>query len=172
MGIEIRIAHFPPYCSKFNPIEHRLFPHVTRALQGVVLESVEIAKQFMERTSTRTGLKVTVRCLKKVFLTGRNARRSSGSRCGLCLMRCCRNGITWRCPHRVEIGKLFSPRSLAPRNLRSEDGPSSLPTPNLSGSDFRCSSGLHSRRRLYRNEKIMNHTVLSASVTIVLKAHT
>ena len=84
LGIEIRIAHFPPflltrqhlsgcsrYCSKFNPIEHRLFPHVTRALQGVVLESVEIAKQFMERTSTRTGLKVTVRCLKKVFLTGR-----------------------------------------------------------------------------------------------------
>ena len=71
LGIEIRVAHFPPYCSKFNPIEHRLFPHVTRALQGVVLESVEIAKQFMEKTSTSTGLKVTVRCLKKVFLTGR-----------------------------------------------------------------------------------------------------
>ena len=71
LGIEIRIAHFPPYCSKFNPIEHRLFPHVTRALQGVVLESVEVAKQFMERTVTSTGLKVTVRCLEKVFLTGR-----------------------------------------------------------------------------------------------------
>ena len=71
LGIEIRIAHFPPYCSKFNPIEHRLFPHVTRALQGVVLESVAVAKQFMEKTSTSTGLKVTVRCLEKVFLTGR-----------------------------------------------------------------------------------------------------
>jgi Rhodopirellula transposase DDE domain len=71
LGIKIRIAHFPPYCSKFNPIEHRLFPHVTRALQGVVLESVEIAKRFMEKTSTSTGLKVTVRCLEKVFLTGR-----------------------------------------------------------------------------------------------------
>jgi hypothetical protein len=28
IGIEIRIAHYPPYTSKYNPIEHRLFPHV------------------------------------------------------------------------------------------------------------------------------------------------
>ena len=75
LGIEIRIAHFPPYCSKFNPIEHRLFPHVTRALQGVVLESVEIAKRFMEKTSTSTGLKVTVRCLEKVYATGRTCTK-------------------------------------------------------------------------------------------------
>jgi hypothetical protein len=84
LGIEIRIAHFPPYCSKFNllalqrhlmglrhPIEHRLFPHVTRALQGVVLEGVAVVKQFMEKTSTSTGLKVVVRCLEKVYATGR-----------------------------------------------------------------------------------------------------
>ena len=30
------MAHYPPYCSKYNPIEHRLFPHVTRACQGVI----------------------------------------------------------------------------------------------------------------------------------------
>ena len=36
LGIEIRIAHYPPYCSKYNPIEHRLFPHVTRACRGVI----------------------------------------------------------------------------------------------------------------------------------------
>jgi hypothetical protein len=27
IGIEIRIAHYPPYTSKWNPIEHRVFPH-------------------------------------------------------------------------------------------------------------------------------------------------
>jgi hypothetical protein len=32
IGIEIRIAHYPPYTSKYNPIEHRLFPHVTLSL--------------------------------------------------------------------------------------------------------------------------------------------
>nr|WP_236631654.1 ISAzo13 family transposase [Endozoicomonas numazuensis] len=35
LGLKIRIAHYPPYCSKYNPIEHRLFPHVTRACKGV-----------------------------------------------------------------------------------------------------------------------------------------
>src|SRR3954465_12225976 len=34
LGIEVRVAPSPPYCSKYNPIEHRLFPHVTRACQG------------------------------------------------------------------------------------------------------------------------------------------
>lgn len=33
IGVEIRIAHYPPYTSKYNLIEHRLFPHVTRACQ-------------------------------------------------------------------------------------------------------------------------------------------
>ena len=36
LKIKIRIAHYPPYTSKYNPIEHRLFPHVTRACQGVI----------------------------------------------------------------------------------------------------------------------------------------
>jgi len=34
LGLEIRIAHYPPYTSKYNPIEHRFFPHVTRACEG------------------------------------------------------------------------------------------------------------------------------------------
>ena len=28
IGIEIRVAHYPSYCSKYNPIERRFFPHV------------------------------------------------------------------------------------------------------------------------------------------------
>lgn len=71
LGLEIRIAHFPPYCSKFNPIEHRMFPHVTRAVQGVVLRSIEVGKEYMKRTSTETGLKVVVRQLERVYQTGR-----------------------------------------------------------------------------------------------------
>ncbi len=71
LGLEIRVAHYPPYCSKYNPIEHRLFPHVTRACQGVVFHSVEIVKTLMEKTSTSTGLHVTVDILDKVYETGR-----------------------------------------------------------------------------------------------------
>jgi hypothetical protein len=48
LNLEIRIAHYPPHTSKYNPIEHRLFPHLTRVCQGVVFESVEIVKELME----------------------------------------------------------------------------------------------------------------------------
>ena len=71
--IPIRVAHYPPYCSKYNPIEHRLFPHVTRALSGVVLKTVELVKKLIQRTHTSTGLKVTVGMLKKFYETKREA---------------------------------------------------------------------------------------------------
>src|SRR5262249_41070216 len=71
LGLEIRMAHYPPYCSKHNPIEHRVFPHITRACQGVIFHTVDIARQFIERAHTATGLRVTVRLLDAVYHTGR-----------------------------------------------------------------------------------------------------
>jgi hypothetical protein len=71
LRLELRVAHYPPYCSKHNPIEHRVFPHVTRACQGVIFHTVNIARQFIERTKTTTGLHVTVALLDKVYMTGR-----------------------------------------------------------------------------------------------------
>lgn len=71
LDLEIRVAHYPPYCSKYNPIEHRLFPHVTRACQGVVFDSVKTVAELMEGTHTSAGLEVTVAILDKVYETGR-----------------------------------------------------------------------------------------------------
>ena len=62
-GLELRVAHYPPHCSKYNAIEHRLFPHVTRACQGLLLTSLKVAVQAMEKTSTKQGLKTTVHVL-------------------------------------------------------------------------------------------------------------
>jgi hypothetical protein len=70
IGIEIRIAHYPPYTSKYNPIEHRLFPHVTRACEGVIFTSIELVKSLIERTSTKTGLTVSVNLMDKVYAKG------------------------------------------------------------------------------------------------------
>ena len=67
------MAHYPPYTSKWNPVEHRVFPHITRSMSGVVLESVELVKQLIERTTTTTGLKVFVRISKKYYATGQKA---------------------------------------------------------------------------------------------------
>jgi Rhodopirellula transposase DDE domain len=71
LGIEIRVAHYPPYTSKYNPIEHRLFPHLTRACQGVIFTSVELVRDLMATTTTKTGLTVAVNVLDNVYATGR-----------------------------------------------------------------------------------------------------
>ena len=76
LGIEIRIAHYPPYCSKYNPIEHRLFPHVTRACEGVVFKSIALVRDLISRTQTTKGLSVTVSVFDKVYKTGRKASDS------------------------------------------------------------------------------------------------
>lgn len=73
IGIEIRIAHYPPYTSKYNPIEHKLFCHVTRACAGAVFTSIEVAKGFIDKTSTSRGLKVFTFIKDKVYPTGRKA---------------------------------------------------------------------------------------------------
>ena len=71
IGVAVRVAHYPPYTSKYNPIEHRLFCHLTRACQGVLFSSVAVVKQLMEKARTRTGLRVVVAVLDKVYETGR-----------------------------------------------------------------------------------------------------
>jgi hypothetical protein len=71
LGIEIRVAHYPPYCSKYNPIEHRLFPHLTRACRGVIFHTLETVRYYMAKAQTTKGLKVKVSILDKVYQTGR-----------------------------------------------------------------------------------------------------
>lgn len=76
LGIEIRIAHYPPYTSKYNPIEHRLFPHLTRACQGVIFEHVEMVTDLMGKATTKTGLKVFTTLMDKVYETGKKVAES------------------------------------------------------------------------------------------------
>jgi hypothetical protein len=71
LSIEIRMAHYPPYCSKWNPVEHRVFPHLTRAMQGVILTSHQLVQTLFERATTRTGLKVVVNIIETVYQIGR-----------------------------------------------------------------------------------------------------
>jgi Rhodopirellula transposase DDE domain len=71
LGLEIRVAHYPPYCSKYNPIEHRLFPHLTRACRGVIFQTLKTVQYYMAKAETTTGLKVKVSILEKVYKTGR-----------------------------------------------------------------------------------------------------
>ena len=60
------MAHYPSY----NLIEHLVFPHLTRACKGISLETVDIAKHYMEKAETTKGLKIAVRIMDKIFKTG------------------------------------------------------------------------------------------------------
>lgn len=71
IGIPIRVAHFPPYCSKYNPIERRLFSHVARACRGVLFDSLKTVVDLMKKTTTKAGLEVTVDVIEKIYETGR-----------------------------------------------------------------------------------------------------
>ena len=79
IGIEIRMAHYPPYTSKWNPIEHRLFPHITRSLSGLIMRSYEMVKYLVEKTVTEAGLKVRAFIDDVVYETGRKIEKGKTS---------------------------------------------------------------------------------------------
>ncbi len=73
LTLDIRVAHYPPYTSKYNPIEHRLFAHLTRATQGVIFDTVDTVKELMATATTATGLSVFTTVLDRVYETGKKA---------------------------------------------------------------------------------------------------
>jgi hypothetical protein len=76
IGREIRVAHYPSYCSKYNPIEHRFFPHVTRVCQGLLFSSLDVVCRAMARASTKTGLATTVHVLDGDYPIGETAPKN------------------------------------------------------------------------------------------------
>ena len=60
-GLSVIVCHYPPYCSKWNPIEHRLFSQVHKAMEGVIFSDYPTVQKCIEQTSTKTGLTVVVR---------------------------------------------------------------------------------------------------------------
>lgn len=76
INIPIKIAHYPPYTSKWNPIEHRVFPHITRTLEGVPLNTIDEAKNRIECAKTRTGLTVTADIIQKTYMTGKKVAKN------------------------------------------------------------------------------------------------
>lgn len=73
IGLPIRVAHYPSYCSKYNPIERRFFPHLSRACTGLLFDTLQTVMALMRGASTSTGLTTTVNVIRRLYETGRNA---------------------------------------------------------------------------------------------------
>ncbi len=68
--LKVTVAHYPAGCSKWNPIEHRLFSEISRNWSGCPLESFDLILNYINSTSTRTGLKVTSQLNSNQYETG------------------------------------------------------------------------------------------------------
>ena len=67
LGIRLLVVHYPPYCSKFNPIEHRLFSQITRSWSGAPLMSLQNDAERAAMTTSKKGLKVHVHINSKTY---------------------------------------------------------------------------------------------------------
>ena len=77
IGLSLRICHYPPYSSKWNPIEHKVFPHVSRMMAGVKLDTIDNTKNLIKKTRTNTGLRVFVETTKKLYKKGITAAKEA-----------------------------------------------------------------------------------------------
>lgn len=62
-NLEVTVCHHPTGCSKWNPIEHRLFSHISLHISlnwaGVPLHTFATICRYIAGTVTATGLRVT-----------------------------------------------------------------------------------------------------------------
>jgi len=70
-GLTATVCHYPPGASKWNPIEHKLFCHISHNWAGQPLQDYETALKFIRSTKTAGGLKVRATLVKKRYAKGR-----------------------------------------------------------------------------------------------------
>jgi Rhodopirellula transposase DDE domain len=69
-GITVTVCHYPTGCSKWNPIEHRLFSQISLNWAGKPLRSLQTMLHFIRGTTTSTGLTVQATSLDGTFEKG------------------------------------------------------------------------------------------------------
>lgn len=68
--LTVTICHYPPGASKWNPIEHQLFSHISNNWAGRPLESYETIVNYARTTKTSCGLRVGARLVRRAYPKG------------------------------------------------------------------------------------------------------
>ena len=71
LGLSVTVCHYPTGCSKWNPIEHRLFSAISLNWAGQPLRTLQTMLGYMRDTTTITGLRVTANLIEGVYQTGK-----------------------------------------------------------------------------------------------------
>jgi hypothetical protein len=70
-GLTVTVSHYPPGCSKWNPVEYRLFSHISINWAGQPLRNLDVMLAFIRGTTTTVGLKVKAHLDQEIYRKGR-----------------------------------------------------------------------------------------------------
>jgi hypothetical protein len=70
-GLNVTVSHYPPGCSKWNPVEYRLFSQISINWAGRPLRNLETMLGFIRGTTTAAGLKVHAHLDSRIYPKGR-----------------------------------------------------------------------------------------------------
>jgi hypothetical protein len=68
-GLQVKVCHYPPGSSKWNPIEHRMFSFISNNWAAQSLIDYETVLKFIRTAKTSTGLKI------RALLNNKNYRK-------------------------------------------------------------------------------------------------
>jgi len=76
-GLTVTVCHYPPGCSKWNPIEHRLFSQISINWAGKPLKTLGVMLGYIRGTTTSTGLKVKAYLDEGTYRKGQKVSREA-----------------------------------------------------------------------------------------------
>ena len=69
--LQVKVCHYPPGSSKWNPIEHRMFSFISNNWSAQPLHDYETVLKFIRTTKTAAGLKLRASLIKKHYYKGK-----------------------------------------------------------------------------------------------------
>jgi hypothetical protein len=69
-NLQVKVCHYPPGSSKWNPIEHRMFSYISNNWSAQPLYSYETVLKFIRTTTTSAGLKIRAVLNRKHYQKG------------------------------------------------------------------------------------------------------
>jgi Rhodopirellula transposase DDE domain len=74
-GLKVTVCHYPPGCSKWNPVEYRLFSQISINWAGKPLKSLPLMLGYIRGTTTTTGLEVEAVLDEETYPKGQKVTR-------------------------------------------------------------------------------------------------
>jgi hypothetical protein len=77
--LTVTVCHYPPGCSKWNPVEYRLFSQISKNWEGKPLRTLSIMLGYIRGTTTKTGLTVKAYLDEGIYPKGEKVTREESN---------------------------------------------------------------------------------------------